>query len=203
MLPAVRLAPVADPGDALDRTRAAVDYRHVAVDREGIRLTNPDAALTLDAIGKGFIVDRTADLLRSQGLDSVLVEAGGDLATVGTKPGRADWTIGVRDPRSRGQLMTVDLGGRAIATSGDYENAYTDDFTRHHLVDPATCRPALKASSATVVAPDCMTADALSTTAFVLGPRDGVDFLESVSGAEGLIVDRDGKMTRTRRFPGK
>lgn len=202
VLPAVELARVAAPGgEEMERARDAVGARHVVLGPDGIRLAHPRARVTLDAIGKGYVVDRTVGHLKSRGLDNVLVEAGGDLATLGVRPGRAHWRIGVRDPRSEGRLMTIDLDGRAVATSGDYQQNYSADFKRHHLIDPNTCRPALKASSATVIAPDCMRADALSTAAFVLGPRDGIDFLASMDGVEGLIVDRAGRIARTKGFP--
>lgn len=202
VLPAVELARVANPRpDRLEQAREAVDPRHVRLEEGAIRLAHPEARVTLDAIGKGYVVDRVAAHLRAQGLDNVLVEAGGDLTTLGVRPGRAHWRVGVRDPRSSSQLMTIDLDGRAVATSGDYENAYARDFSRHHLIDPTTCRPALKASAATVIAPDCTRADALSTAAFVLGPKDGVDFLESIGGVEGLVIDRGGRAARTKGFP--
>lgn len=203
VLPALDAAREAAPSpDRMDAIREAVGYRHLSLG-DGVRLAHPRSALTLDGIAKGYVVDRTVAHLKASGFDTVMVEAGGDLATTGMKPGRAHWRVGVQDPRSKGLLMNIDLDGRAVATSGDYVNRFASDFSRHHLIDPTTCRPALASSSATVIAPDCISADALSTTAFVLGPRDGIDLLETLPGVEGLIIDRGGRTARTFGFPAK
>jgi thiamine biosynthesis lipoprotein len=203
VLPALDSAREAAPGaHRMDAIREAVGYRHLVVG-DGVRLTHPKSALTLDGIAAGYVIDGAVAHLRGAGLDDVMVEAGGEVATTGMKPGRAHWRVGVQDPRSKGLVMTIDLDGRAVATSGDYVNSYTPDLSRHHLIDPTTCRPALASSSATVIAPDCMSADALSTTAFVLGPRDGIDLLETLPGVEGLVIDREGRMARTAGFEAK
>lgn len=199
--PALDAARAAAPSPSrMEAIREAVGYRHLSVG-DGIRLAHAKSALTLDGIAKGYVVDRTVAHLRAAGFENVMVEAGGDLATTGMKPGRTSWRVGVQDPRSKDLLMSIDLDGRAVATSGDYVNHYAPDLERHHLIDPTTCRPSLASSSATVIAPDCMSADALSTTAFVLGPRDGVDLLEALPGVEGLIIDREGRTARTSGFP--
>lgn len=201
VLPAVELArePALAP-ERLEAVREAVDYRRLIAGRT-IRLDRPATRVTLDGIAKGYVVDRTVAFLKDNGMQRVLVEAGGDLAAAGTRPGRGHWLVGVRDPRAPKLMMDIELDGRAVATSGDYESSPDRGYRLHHLIDPRTCAPAGGTASATVVAPTCMDADALSTAVFVLGARDGIDLLEAVHDVEGLVIDKGGRAYRTSRFP--
>lgn len=146
--------------------------------------------LDLGGIAKGWAVDRAADVLSRTGA-ACLVNAGGDLACRGTKPGGEPWVVGVQHPRDPSALycrIRVPEGA-AVATSGDYERFFEADGVRyHHLLDPATGRPARRAISATVVAPDCATADAWATAAFVLGPDEGIAALERQGDLEGMVL---------------
>jgi thiamine biosynthesis lipoprotein len=146
--------------------------------------------LDLGGIAKGWGVDRAADVLA--GLSGAcLVNAGGDLVVRGLKPGGKPWRVGVQDPRDPSQLfLKLRLAENvAVATSGDYQRYFEVDGVRyHHLLDPRTGYPARAASSATVIAPDCATADAWATAVFVLGPAAGIAALEEQPGLEGVIV---------------
>jgi len=189
-----------------------VDHRAVRVDGAGIAFERPGMALTLDGIAKGHVVDRAAAALLAAGAERILVDIGGDMASAGGEPGgdrvsggamaAADpWKVAIQDPRAADRRLDVlRLRGDAVATSGDYVQAFTDDLRHHHIVDPRTGRSPAMTSGVTVVAPTAMDADALSTAAFVLGPADGLALLERIDGVEGLIVDKDGSAFRTRGF---
>ena len=172
---------------------ALVDYRGVRRVNGGVVFDDPRMSLTLDGIAKGYIVDRTIDVLTTAGAERVLVNAGGDMSTAG--PGSRDepWTIGLQDPHSERDVVGfVRLGGECIATSGDYMQSFTEDRTFHHIVDPRTGRSPEETSSVSVVAGSAMEADALSTTVLVLGPRDGLAMLEGLGNTEGVIVTKSG-----------
>lgn len=103
------------------------------------------------------------------------------------------WTIGVQDPHSdAGSLGRVRLAGNAVATSGDYMQAFTADRRHHHVLDPRTGRSPREVSAVTVVTDTAMDADALSTAIMVLGPEEGLALLERLPSAEGVIVGKDG-----------
>ena len=177
---------------------AVVDHRGVHVEGAAIALAQPGMALTLDGIAKGYVVDRTVDVLVAHGADRVMVDAGGDMSSAGRGSIDEPWTVAVQHPRDeRAAIELVQLGGDCIATSGDYMRAFTDDLRFHHIVDPRTGYSPLDASSATVLAATAMDADALSTAALVLGPEAGIELLEGLSEVEGLIVGKDGRRART------
>ena len=164
-------------------------------------LERPGMSITLDGIGKGYVVDRGISELRERGFPNVFLEAGGDLLAAGNKGTGSPWRVGIRNPRPGLTLHArFDVQDRAVATSGDYMQAYTDDYTRHHIVDPRTGRSAPELASSTVIAPNAATADALSTLTLVLGRRAGRDLLEALPGCEGYFVSKQLDVTRTTGF---
>jgi len=198
-----RAAPgAAPPGpEALERAVARVDQRAVRIEGGGVRLARPDTRITLDGIGKGYVVDRGVDVLRARGFRDVYVDAGGDGVAAGGKAGGAPWRIGIRHPRQGLSLQArFDARDRAVATSGDYMQSFTPDRTRHHIVDPRTGVSAPELASSTVVAPDAATADALATLTLVLGARRGRALLEDLPGCEGYFVSKRLEVTRTSGF---
>jgi len=180
---------------------ALVDFEGVSVTPDEIRFAHPDMRVTLDGIGKGYIVDRTIAVLTALGSDRVLVDAGGDMATAGPGSESEPWTIAIQDPHGESATAgLVRLAGDCIATSGDYMRTFTEDRVAHHIIDPRTGTSPSHTSSVTVMAPTAIMADALSTAVLVLGPEAGIDFLESRTGAEGMLVSKDGVRFRTSGF---
>lgn len=192
-------APPAEP--EVESVLQRVGYQALEVAADRIAFLRPGMALTLDGIAKGYVVDRTVDLLRGRGVEHVLVEAGGDLLATAPAWGSGPWEVAVRDPRDASALLGVlRPGERGVATSGDYVQAFTRDYRFHHIVDPRTGRPPVETSAVTVVAATAMDADALSTAAMVLGPAEGLHLLEAVEGVEGLIVTKGQEQVQTRGF---
>jgi thiamine biosynthesis lipoprotein len=152
--------------------------------------------LDLGAIAKGWAVDRAMEKLRSLGIQNAIIDAGGDLRIIGSRPGKGFWRIGVQHPRESGALLVAfDLRDTAIVTSGDYERFFVADGVRyHHILDPATGQPARGCQSVTVLAATAAEADACATATFVLGPEKGLAFLRSRPGVRGLIVGADGSL---------
>lgn len=150
-------------------------------------------ALDLSAIAKGHAVDRLVQGVAGLGAADAMVEIGGEVRVLGEGPAGA-WRIGVDRPEPGAlpghQLeAVVELRHGALATSGDYRNAYDLDGRRiAHTLDPRTGRPAGSAvASATVLAPDCRTADALATALMVLGPP-GLERVERWPDVEALLL---------------
>lgn len=171
----------------------SVDYQKIVLDREGqaVFLPGEDMSIDLGGIAKGYIVDRIVQYLESQGVSRAFVNAGGDIRTLGVRPDGNPWRIGIRDPQQRDNIVAVvPVSDTAIVTSGDYERFIQVDGVRyHHILDPGTGMPAGEVASVSIVAPDCLTADVLSTAVFVLGPREGLELLENIPDAEGVIID--------------
>ena len=137
-----------------------------------VRATPPQY-VDLSAIAKGYGVDAVARFLESEGVQAYLVEIGGEVRVNGRKPDGSTWRLAIEQPVSEGREVNrvVALESRAMATSGDYRNYYESEGRRYsHTIDPATGEPiAHKLASVTVIADDCMTADALATGFNVMG----------------------------------
>lgn len=192
---------VPTPAD-LQQALQLVDYRKVAVTETGIRLQEQGMSLDLGGIAKGFIVDRAAATLQQQGIQQALVNAGGNIRCLGSKPDGSPWRIGIQHPREKDKILgVVELRNAAVATSGDYQRFFMQNDTRyHHIFDPRTGAPVRTCQSVTIIAPTAEMADALSTTVFVMGPEQGRLFLERDPDAEGMIVAADGQIITSSKF---
>lgn len=171
-----------------------VSYRDVAVDEttQTITLKRP-LLLDLGAVAKGLAVDLAARELAPA--RDFAIDAGGDLYLGGANRQGTPWTIGIRHPRRAGECIgAVQVSNQAVCTSGDYERrtpALPGDAAAHeighHIVDPRNRQSPRALASVTVIAPSAMLADALATTAFVLGPDEALPWLDRM-GVHGLIV---------------
>ena len=177
----------------IDETLSYVGHDGLVVTGSTVTLEDRRMAISLDGVAKGFVVDRVVDQLSAKGAQRVLVDAGGDMASNGSSGRDEAWTIGIQHPRRKeATIGRVQLSGGGVATSGDYFRSFTPDHRHHDILDPRTGRPAQELSSASLLASSAMIADALSTAALVLGPVDGIDFIDGFQGAEGILVSKDG-----------
>ncbi len=164
---------------------------------DGDVLTKADAGaeIYLPAIGKGHGVDRVAAAVRDLGIESFMVEIGGDLYTAGLNAEGKPWQIGIESPIAgeRSVYGVADVSNLGMATSGDYRNCFEADGTRYsHMIDPTTGRPIThKSVSASVLTDNTMMADAWSTAMLVLGSERGLAIAEE-QGLAVLFIDHDG-----------
>lgn len=186
----------------LAQAEALVDYRRIALDAERVTFSQPGMAITLDGIAKGHIIDAGAAVFAGYGFDRVLVELGGDMQALGRAGGRP-WQVGIQPPRAGDAefAAVTQLDNRALATSGDYMNAFTPDFRLNHILDPHTGVSPLALSGASVIASTACDADALATAMMVLGPVEGLALVERLAGVEALLIGKDGSLTRSAGFP--
>lgn len=171
---------------ALEPVGPAASYRDVRLDagRKTITLVRP-LILDLGAVAKGLAIDLAARELRP--FRNFAIDAGGDLYLAGCNPHGEPWSIGIRHPRRGNELIeSLRVSNRAVCTSGDYERQSATEDQGHHILDPRTGGSPHAAASVTVLAPTAMLADSLATAAFVLGPDDGLRFLDR-PGVDGLI----------------
>jgi thiamine biosynthesis lipoprotein len=188
-----------------------VGYKGVTVGNPpSLAKSSPQITFDFSAVAKGYAVDRIAALLVTHGFSNVFVEVGGEVSAVGASSQRNHWRIAIDSPREdtpSGQQIftTIQLRNECVATSGDYRNYFKENGRAFsHVLDPRTGYPVSNGvASATVVAQDCMTADALATAIMVLGPQAGLNLIEKYDGAETLIILRtpDGNFTH-RASPG-
>ena len=206
-----REAGLADPDHAALPDRAALEeaakhisFDTVQLDEEAGTVYFEDPALSLDvgAVAKGYAAQLTSDTLRENGLDSFLLNAGGNVVC-GGKPldGRDFWVVGVEDLDGVSTRETLGATDLSVVTSGDYQRYYTVDGVRyHHLIDPETLYPAAHMHAVTILHPDSALGDFLSTTAFLLPYEESRALIESIPGAEAMWTLMDGTEEMTDGF---
>ena len=172
---------------------AKVNYRSVVLDPSAntVRFLDEGVRLDLGGIAKGYAVDRGIDILKSFGIRHARLSAGGDLRLLGDKRGKP-WIVGIRDPRSESRnAMVLPLTNVAVSTSGDYERFFFDDNNErvHHILSPATGKPAKGVQSVTILGDDSITTDGLSTAVFVLGAAKGLEMVNRLKGIDAVIID--------------
>jgi len=184
--------------------KAAIDSALLVSGWQKIRLAGYDkiirhkkVGLNFGAIAKGYAVDKAIDVLKNSGIQSALVNAGGEIKALGN-----DWIIGVQHPREVNEIIRrIKLNGMSVATSGDYENYFEKDGVRyHHILDPKTGSPSRGLQSVTVIHKDNAFADGLATAVFVMGKEKGLELIESLNETEAMIIDEYGNIIYSSGF---
>lgn len=188
--------------------RTAVDWRGLVLERASRTVAKASGSMQADlgGIAKGYGVDAAAAALERRGVEHYMVDVGGEVRTRGRNAQGEAWRIGIEEPDALPQRArhVVPLSGLAMATSGDYRNYFELDGQRYsHEIDPVSGAPITHAlASVTVVAGDCLRADALATALIVLGPERGPALAEASGIAAQFIVRRGGALSdhETRAF---
>ena len=174
-----------------------IDYKNLVLDKDQLSVSYLKHGVKIDlgGIAKGFAVDQSIQHLRDLGIKHALVSAGGDTRLLGDRRGRS-WLVGIRDPANTEEVIVMlPLQDEALSTSGDYERFFIEDGEKyHHIIHPTTGNSAGEVRSASILASDTTTTDALSTSIFVMGPSKGLELLNSLKGVEGVIVDQQGRL---------
>ena len=175
-----------------------VGFSRIELRGDSLQFDDLQTKLDLGGVAKGYVVDRMIDRLRQGGIQSIIINAGGDIATFGTKPGGEAWVIGLRHPRLPRTLVLSWNPYPAVATSGDYQRYFMENGRRyHHILDPKTGYPAEDCVSVTVWTTNAMVADILATTIFVLGPEKGIELAEKLENVETCIFyEKDGRVDK-------
>lgn len=193
--------------NALAEAASKVDWTRIDINDEGVLLPE-GMSIDLGAIAKGYISDRIADLLQENGVESAIVNLGGNVRAVGLKPDGSNWRIGIQDPegvRDQTILGVVSITGSSVVTSGIYERGFTlDDVVYHHILDPKTGWSVQnELAGVSIVTEEACTADALSTTVFAMGLEEGTKFIESLEGVDAIFVTREGDVSWTSGLEGR
>jgi thiamine biosynthesis lipoprotein len=175
------------PGDSAIRTaKEFCGWDKLRIIDNAYLTRKPGVMFSFGAVAKGYAVDRALGILEGKGISNALVNAGGDIRVLGD-----EWKIGIQHPSLSDELLkTLTVSDCAVATSGDYMQYHEEKGKRyHHILNPATGYPAEGCHSVTIVAPTCIHADAYATGVFVLGPEQGLEFVNRTAGFEAMIVD--------------
>ena len=191
----------------LDRSRQEqnISAARIFVGCEKIRATasgisiEDGMSITLGGIAKGYAVSEAVKVLREKGIKHGLINAGGDIETIGRKIDGTPWTIALENPRDRSDFITrFNLEGKAVCTSGNYIRYFDPEARVGHIMDPRTGFSVSHCMSVTIITDNCTTADVLATSVFVMGPGPGMDLINELDDVEGLIIDANRTIHRSQ-----
>jgi len=187
----------------IDSLKQFVGWEKLRISGDSL-LKAPGVIVDFSAIAKGYGVDRVALYLESKGIQNYIVEIGGELRAAGEKAKGFDWIAGIEKPiedqsgTQRAVQLSLPLKDRSMATSGNYRNFYEVDGKKYaHTIHPKTGYPAFSnLLSASVVANDCMTADAFATACMVMGFEAAKELIEREEALEAVLIysDNQGKL---------
>ena len=185
----------------LDALLEHVDYRQIRLDPNTCMVSLPEGMeIDLGSVAKGYTGDRLSELFRSSGVTSALMNLGGNVHAVGTKPDGSPWRIGLQNPMGDGNIGVLSIADQAVITSGGYERYFRDENgdLYWHIIDPATGWPARSGLiSATAVGSRGVYCDALSTSLFIMGPEEAVRFWREHRDFDMVLVKEDGEVLIT------
>ena len=184
--------PAVPDRESIERCIERIGYKNLEIRNAELKKTRADIRIDLGGIAKGYAVGEAARVLRSEGVTSALIDAGGDVYAMGKK-GLKPWKVGIRDPRGDDLLGYIEAEDLSIMGSGDYERFFVNHGRRyHHIFNPKTGYPASGLTGTTILYGDPVLADAWNTALFVLGPDKGIGIVEGIPGMEVIMVTESG-----------
>lgn len=181
--------------DELQQLLTHVDYKQVQ--QNGSDVSTPaDVQVDLGGIAKGYTSDRIMQVFADNGVTSGIVSLGGNVQALGCKPDGSKWRVAVQDPNDEGEnFAVVEIADEAVITSGGYQRYFEEDgATYHHIIDPRTGYPADSGViSSTIISHDGTLADGLSTSLFIMGVDDALDYWRAHKEEfDAILMDKDG-----------
>lgn len=174
-----------------------VDYTQIQYDAATGVVTLPEGMeIDLGSVAKGYAGQLAAQMLREHGVQSALLNLGGNVQTVGAKPDGSPWQIGIKDPQGEDAMMVLSVEDQAVVTSGGYERYFEQDGqTYWHIMDPSTGHPADSGLlSVTIVGKQGIICDGLSTSLFVMGLEKAADLWAQSGDFEAVFVTASGEV---------
>ncbi len=182
--------------EMLRNAQRCVGFEKICVfpNKGKLELNPPCVRLDFGAIGKGYAVDRVVEILRTQGINTGIINFGGTVYAMDAPPGAEGWVVGVEDPGRRNKFLSkVRLPNMALSTSGDYKKYFEIDGKRYsHIIDPRTAKPASSVSLVTVISSSATEADALATGLVVIELDKSIELLESHTTVGAMIMGIEG-----------
>ncbi|MDD3415743.1 MAG: FAD:protein FMN transferase [Lachnospiraceae bacterium] len=178
-----------------------VDYTTIKVTDKTVQLKDPAAKIDLGGIAKGYIADQLKALLISKGVKNAMINLGGNVYALGSKENGTPYTIGIQKPFAdlNTVLLSLPISNQSVVSSGPYERFFEKNGTLyHHIIDTTTGYPVKNdLYGVTILSDDSVDGDALSTTCFALGKKEGIELINSLSGVEAVFIDCNYQITYT------
>lgn len=190
--------PSVPPAQEIESRLSAVDYHNIVMEEGQIKFLSPDTKIDLGAIAKGWIADQLKTFLLEKGVKSAVINLGGNVLCVGSKPDGTPFKIGVQKPfEKRNETIGVlDIDDLSVVSSGVYERYFIEDgINYHHLLDPNTGYPFDNGLiSVTIISKESVDGDGLSTVCFGLGVEKGIELLDTIPDTYGIFIMEDGTL---------
>lgn len=181
-----------DPKTAKEKVKL-INFKNIILNKTSstVFLKEKGMRIGFGGIGKGYAADKAADLLKSKGVKSGIVNASGDLITWGNQPNGSPWTISLAHPDIPTHAFSkLNISNLAVATSGNYEKYVVIDGKKYaHTINPKTGYPVSGIKSVSIICPIAELADALATPVTILGVNDGLGLINQIKGVACVIVD--------------
>ncbi|MCY6484850.1 FAD:protein FMN transferase [Clostridium aestuarii] len=174
-----------------------VNHKNILINQaeKKVMLNKKDMRLDLGGIAKGYAADEAKKILKENGVNHAIINLGGNILTLGNKPNKSNWKLGVQNPfEPRGKYLgTLKVADKSVVTSGVYERYFEKDGKRyHHILNPKDGYPVTNSLvSVSIISDNSIDGDALSTTAFALGLNDGLKLIESLDNIDAIFVTKD------------
>lgn len=179
-----------------------VNYKNIVIDGNKVSFTDPESALDLGGIAKGYMADKLKEYLIHKGVKSALINLGGNILAIGTKPDGVPFNLGIQKPfYKQGTIITsVKAKDSSVVTSGVYERYFkVDDVFYHHILNSKTGYPCNNGLfGVTILSKKSVDGDALSTSCFLLGLEDGMKLIESLDGVDAIFITENYELIDTR-----
>lgn len=193
------------PDDAaLAEALEHVGWEAVRIDGDTVTLSDPETVLDLGSVAKGWIADRMKELLAARGVEHAILSLGGNILCLGGRPDGAPYKVGIQYPErdSSALAATVSVRDESVVTSGVYERFFVENGEVFaHILDPETGLPLRNGLLAvSIVGPCSARCDALSTLCFVLGPDEGMRYVDALEGYEAVFITGDHVLHRSAGF---
>ena len=191
------------PSDAgIKEALSSVNWKNLSVDPENntITLNKPCVSIDVGGVAKGFVADKITEYLMSQHITGAIINMGGDMRILGSKPDGSLFNIGITDPFSKGSVSTaLYLSDTSVATSGTYERCFEKNgVLYHHILDTQTgypCQTDIK--SVTVITPYATDSDCLCTVCIIKGSTEALRLIENIPDTEAILILEDGSILMT------
>lgn len=190
------------PSDTdINKAISHVNFEHIKISENTVTLADPDSEIDLGFIAKGFIADKIKNYLISEGISSAIINLGGNVLTIGSKPDGSPFTIGIQEPFADiGTAITVvSANDKSIVTSGIYERYFNyNNKLYHHILDTSTGYPVdTNLLGVTIISDFSTDGDALSTICLALGYEKSTKLIESLENTDALFITSDGEIHTT------
>ena len=194
------------PADSLlSKSVRFIDYQKIVLDKkeQTVFLSESNMKIGFGAIGKGYAANKAKTIMETiNGVKGGLVNAAGDLIAWGESGKEKGWSIQISNPKDINKTLGwLNLENMSIVTSGDYEKYFTSNDLRYaHIINPKSGLPTTGIQSVSIICPDAELGDALATSVFVLGEKDGMSLINKLKNVEALIIDNNDKLLSSKNL---